>query len=50
MFSEAMVLQQKEVFDIILEEVDLAAGFLRLVFEWDPQANQLKALMLLENC
>ncbi len=43
MFSEAMVLQQKEVFDIILEEVDLAAGFLRLVFEWDPQANQLKA-------
>ncbi len=43
MFSDAMVLQQKELFDIILEEVDMAAGFLRLVFEWDPQASQMKA-------
>ncbi len=43
MFSDSMVLQQKELFDIILEEVDMAAGFMRLVFEWDPQTNQMKA-------
>ena len=43
MFSDSMVLQQKELFDIILEEVDLSAGFLHLVFELDPQANEVKA-------
>ncbi len=43
MFSDAMVLQQKDSFDIILEEVDMGSGFLRLVFEWDPQASQMKA-------
>ena len=43
MFGDSLVLQQKESFDIILEQVDLDTGYLRLLFCWNLPSNQLQA-------
>ena len=43
MFGDSLVLQQKELFDIILEQVDLSSGYLRLLFYWNVPGNQLRA-------